>query len=154
MCAGGSAQQDCTRTPLQKQTALPDRSIVLSGYLEVFHQVDEAFKRKPARSAAGSAPTNSLFSNNDRLYAEASLAVHGALGTWLSGFETPASLSFDALKQTKLENYISDFAEIAIAFLVAAHLDRFSALDDYTKSIVLSRLSAPKRQKFRELLNV
>ena len=123
-------------------------------YLEVFHQVDETFKRKPARPPTGTVPTNDLFSNNDRLYAETSLAVHGALGTWLSGFETPASLSFDALKQTKLENYISGFSEIAIAFLVAAHFDRFTALDDYTKSIVLSRLSAPKRQKFRELLNV
>jgi len=71
---------------------------------------------------------NTLFVNNDRLYSDTSVAVHGGSSMWLSGFQIPASLKFDNDRQKRLERTVRMFSEMSVAFLVAAHMDRFSAL--------------------------
>lgn len=111
-------------------------------------------KPAAAASATGTGSPSTLFTTNERLYAETSTAVHGALGLWLSGFQTPASFAFDSGRDARLQATVRDFADIAIGFLIAAHSDRFAAFDDYTKSIVLSHYTDKKRQHFRMLLNV
>jgi hypothetical protein len=125
-------------------------------YLAIFRNVDDGFNVAVPTTPAPvpGASLSTLFAVNEKLYAETSSAVHGALGVWLSGFQTPASFTPDEKRDAQLHRHIRDFVDVAISFLIAAHYDRFVAFDDYTKSIVLSHFPAAKRQRFRKLMNV
>lgn len=127
-----------------------------TSYLQVFHSVDSHFEppKTRANASATTEPFNTLFATNERLYAEASVAVHGGASPWLSGFATPGAMVYDSTRQQKLNRTVRDFSEMAISFLIGAHLDRFSAFDDYTKSLVLAAFTEAKRRSFRTLLNV
>lgn len=126
-------------------------------YLSIFNTVDDSFKTAQLKTMASSSPMavmSTLFAVNERLYAETSTAVHGALSVWLSGFQTPSSFVADPKRRSSLERHVRDFVGLSVAFLIAAHRDRFAAFDDYTKSIVLSAFPSEKRQRFRKLMNV
>ncbi|WMW79641.1 hypothetical protein RF679_13400 [Undibacterium cyanobacteriorum] len=119
-----------------------------TSYLKIFRNLTKDFISKSGDL------DGDLFSENEKLYSDCSSYVHGSLTVTMNSFKSNYDLQIDAAKSQELNSAASSFVSMAVAFLLAAHLDNFLALSDYDKSIVLGAFSKKRRAAFRRALNV
>lgn len=158
------SERELGLSPAKFREALPRLK-----YLEIFSTLADDFLPKssklskasiaPASGGANSPlmPTSAifdLFSLNERLYAETSSAVHGSAADSHNAFRANADLKFNKLRSDRVIKSTREFVHMAIAFLIATHMDYVTAFDEYEKSIVMSGYSPTERGALRRALNL
>lgn len=122
-------------------------------YLEIFGQLTVDFS--PKMPTVPPAPVAfDLFGVNERIYSDASSAVHGSASDSHNAFRSNADMKFNESRSRKVVAITKDFVHMAVAFLTAAHLDYVSAFDEYEKSIVLCGYTPTERGALRKALNI
>lgn len=95
-----------------------------------------------------------LFDMNERVYSNASRAVHASDAAEHNSFRSNVDMKFSADRAARVLKLSEDFIHMCTAFLIAAHLDHVSNLDEYEKSLVMSGYSVNDRGMLRKALNV
>lgn len=95
-----------------------------------------------------------LFDMNERVYSEASRAVHASDAAEHNSFRSNVDMKFSADRAARVLKLGEDFIHMCTAFLIAAHLDHVSNFDEYEKSLVMSGYSINDRGMLRKALNV
>jgi hypothetical protein len=129
-----------------------------ASYLCRFLDADENFAERTRVTADGDAEGSgafiSIFDVNEQLYGECSAFVHGSGKTAMSQFQSNFDLAFSQQNADLVCGKVKRFTDMAIAFLIAAHLEHFNSFNEYDRSIILSGYSLEKRKNFRMLINV
>lgn len=159
-------------TPQKLREALPRLK-----YLEIFKLLANDFEFKKSKfakiSAAKASVANSvkstnsisadnlgeqaifdLFDMNERIYSDASRAVHASDAAEHNSFRSNVDMKFSADRAARVLKLGQDFIHMCTAFLIAAHLDHVSNFDEYEKSLVMSGYSINDRGMLRKALNV
>jgi hypothetical protein len=102
----------------------------------------------------GGTQINGLHSLNDFLYSRTSGAVHGATPMRLNQFASNLDAIHDSGRATRTLEYTQKFVLLSVTFLIAAHLDLFTRLNESTKRIVFGAFSAQQRPEIRKLFGV
>lgn len=118
-----------------------------TSYLSPFHNLNEKFNLKDTDDLT-------LFSTNEILYAECSSYVHGSDELTMNSFMSNLDFICDDSRANEFLNRVERFVKMAVAFLIAAHLDNFLAFNDYEKSIILEAYNKSERAAFRKEMNV
>ncbi len=118
-----------------------------ASYLRVFHD-----RRIDLQTTAS--PNDNLFSENSKVYDEASAFVHGSKHYVLGGLRSNADLTRDTSQEEALMRLAIKAIRVAILFLIAAHRDTFLSFEDFDKSAVMTAFSSDERGRLRELLVV
>jgi len=119
-----------------------------SQYADVFVSLDLDFKKKKKKEDMD------IFGLNDKLYASCSSALHGASESKLSGLKSNLDLEPNPIRSGEVVGLVRSFVDMAVSFLIAAHLDHFLAFSEYERSMVLAAFSPARRASFRRALNV
>ncbi len=117
-------------------------------YLQDFEGVDDAFGSRANKDVS------SLFGKLEDLYARSSSYVHATKETHMTRHATNADLKFDKEKAGVVESTARGFVKMAVAFLIAAHMEQFMRLNEYDKSIILEAFDTVEKHRFRKLFNV
>lgn len=96
----------------------------------------------------------SLFDLSEDLYSRCSSAVHGSADTEHNKFRSNIDLTYSAKRANEVLITSKQFVHLAVVFLTAAHVDQFVAATEYERSLVLSKLTGPRRAALRKYLNV
>ena len=146
-------------------------------YLEIFKSLATDFELKKSKiekssgaKASAASPAESkksasiegarepvifdLFDMNERVYSDASRAVHASDAAEHNSFRSNVDMKFSADRAARVLKLGEDFIHMCTAFLIAAHLDHVSNFDEYEKSLVMSGYSINDRGMLRKALNV
>ena len=119
-----------------------------ASYLKEFENVSDSFDKKASNDVS------TLFGKLEDLYAKTSSYVHASKETYMTRHSTNAELRFEKQKADLVESTAREFVKLAVAFLVAAHIDQFMRLNEYEKSIILESFDAIEKHRFRRIFNV
>lgn len=141
--SNGTTEHDINLSPSKLRDYLKKTS-----YLSAYKAVGIDFKTKVEPS------DYDFFNLNEELYSSCSTAVHGANELSHNLFKSNLDLKYTSSKTKEIEKKASEFSRMAIAFLMATHLDHLLAFDEYEKSLILSGYQKSHRGALRHLLNV
>jgi hypothetical protein len=139
----GCSERDLGVTPVMLREYLKKTS-----YLALFSALNENFKKKNDEKSSD------LFDLNERLYKECSGYVHGSEFVSLNTFQTNTDLVHNQKKATDVVHIAGNFVRLAVAFLVAAHLDHVQSFNEYERSIIFTAFTNNERSAYRVALNI
>ncbi|WP_291934174.1 hypothetical protein [Limnohabitans sp.] len=94
------------------------------------------------------------FDVNEELYANSSSAVHGSGDSSLNTFESNLDFVYVDAKAKQALNAAKQFTQMAVAFLLSAHVDQFLSFSEYERSLVLAKYPDKQRAALRRVLNI
>jgi len=94
------------------------------------------------------------FDINEELYANSSSAVHGSGDSSLNTFQSNLDFVYVESKAKLTLNAAKEFTQMAVAFLLSAHVDQFLSFSEYERSLVLSKYPDKRRAALRLALNI
>lgn len=94
------------------------------------------------------------FDVNEELYSNSSSAVHGSGDSSLNIFQSNLDFVYAEPKARLIINATKQFTQMAVAFLVSAHVDQFLSFSEYERSLVLSKYPSKRRAALRLALNI
>ncbi len=94
------------------------------------------------------------FDINEELYANSSSAVHGSGDSSLNTFQSNLDFVYVESKAKLTLNATKQFTQMAVAFLLSAHVDQFLSFSEYERSLVLSKYPDKRRAALRLALNI
>lgn len=119
-----------------------------TNYLKVFTTINTNFQAK------ADPKEQTLFEVNEFLYSRCSAAVHGSGDSSHNSFESNLDLTRYPDKAQEILDITKQFCDVAICFLISAHIDQFIASNEYERSLVLGRFSHLRRAALRKVLNI
>lgn len=119
-----------------------------TNYLNIFSTLNSDFETKT------NPKEETLFIINEALYAKCSSAVHGSGDASHNSFQSNLDLVSSEIRANEVITAAKQFSDLAVAFLVSAHIDQFIAFNEYERSLVLSKFSSPRRTALRKALNI
>lgn len=119
-----------------------------TNYLNIFSTLNSDFINKTDTKE------ETLFSVNDTLYSKCSAAMHGSGDISHNSFQSNLDFVKSEARANEVIAAAKQFSDLAVAFLVSAHIDQFVAFNEYERSLVLSKFSDSRRAALRKALNV
>lgn len=116
-------------------------------YLALFKSLNIEFLPKGASE-------KTWFDVNEELYSDSSSAVHGSGESSLNTFQSNLDFVYAEHKAKAIVNAAKQFTQMAVAFLVSAHVDQFLSFSEYERSLVLSKYPDKRRAALRLALNI
>lgn len=116
-------------------------------YLTIFKTLNIDFLQKKQTD-------KTWFDVNEELYSNSSSAVHGSGDSSLNTFQSNLDFIHVESKAKLTLNATKEFTQMAVAFLLSAHVDQFLSFSEYERSLVLSKYPEKRRAALRLALNI